>query len=440
VSRFGWGEVTGRQWAVLAGATLGYGLYYVCRLSLAVVKAPLVSTGILTEAQVGLAGSALFFTYAAGKFANGILADRVNLRLLLALGLVGSALVNLALGWAGGWLIFAGFAALWGLNGWLQSMGASACVVGITRWFEPRQRGTCYGLWSASHNIGEALTFLLTSLVVATWGWRAGFVASATAGAFGVLLIWVLFRHKPLDPNATVAVEAAPVKTLGLLTPDQLRVLRNPLVWCIASASAAVYVTRYAVNSWGVFYFHHAKGYTLVEAGSLVAISSVCGVLGTIASGWLSDVVFLGDRVKPSVLFGILNCASLALMLLVPHGPWILDALSMVGFGLSIGSLVCLMGGLMAVDSVPKAAAGTALGLVGVASYLGAGTQDVLSGWLIGRGRLGSAGLPAYDFTSVRACWLAAALASVALTLLAWRMQRRRARRSLGLEPPLSRR
>ena len=29
VSRFGWREVTGRQWAVLAGATLGYGLYYV---------------------------------------------------------------------------------------------------------------------------------------------------------------------------------------------------------------------------------------------------------------------------------------------------------------------------------------------------------------------------------------------------------------------------
>ncbi len=428
VSRFGWGEVTGRQWAVLAGATFGYGFYYVCRLSLAVVKAPLVSTGVLTEAQVGIAGSALFFAYAAGKFANGVLADRLNLRLLLALGLVGSALVNLALGWAGGWLVFAGFAALWGLNGWLQSMGASACVVGITRWFEPRQRGTCYGLWSASHNLGEAITFLLTSLVVASWGWRAGFLASAAAGAFGVLLIWVLFRHKPLEASATVAVEAVPVKPSGLLTQEQLRVLRSPLVWCIASASAAVYVTRYAVNSWGVFYFHHAKGYTLVEAGSLVAISSVCGVIGTIASGWLSDVVFHGDRVKPSVLFGLLNCASLALMLLVPHGPRILDALSMVGFGLSIGSLVCLMGGLMAVDSVPRAAAGTALGLVGVASYIGAGIQDVLSGWLIGRGRLSGAGLPAYDFTSVRACWLAAALASVALTLLARHMQRQSGR------------
>ena len=90
-------------------------------------------------------------------------------------------------------------------------------------------------------------------------------------------------------------------------------------------------------------------------------------------------------------------------------------------------------------DSVPRAAAGTALGLVGVASYVGAGTQDVLSGWLIGRGRLSGAGLPAYDFTSVRACWLAAALASVALTLLAWRMQRRQAQRSLGVKPSSAR-
>ena len=137
---FAWREISARQWLVLAGATFGYGLYYVCRLSLSVVKAPLVAEHVLTPAQIGLAGSALFYANAVGKFTNGVLADRLSLRKMLALGLAGSAALNLLLGVAGGWLGFALFAAVWGLNGWFQSMGAPACVVGLTRWFEPRQR------------------------------------------------------------------------------------------------------------------------------------------------------------------------------------------------------------------------------------------------------------------------------------------------------------
>lgn len=33
------------KWAVFAAATLGYGLFYVCRLSLNVVKKPIVDAG-----------------------------------------------------------------------------------------------------------------------------------------------------------------------------------------------------------------------------------------------------------------------------------------------------------------------------------------------------------------------------------------------------------
>lgn len=95
---FGWREITGRQWTVFAVATMGYGLYYVCRLSLSVVKAPMVAEGVLTETQVGIVGSALFYLYATGKFANGFLADRVSLRRLFSLGLLISAGVNLLLG------------------------------------------------------------------------------------------------------------------------------------------------------------------------------------------------------------------------------------------------------------------------------------------------------------------------------------------------------
>jgi OPA family sugar phosphate sensor protein UhpC-like MFS transporter len=415
-NRSRWREITGRQWTVFVVATVGYGLYYVCRLSLSVVKTPLVAEGVLTETQVGIVGAVLFYLYAVGKFANGFLADRVSLRRLFSLGLLVSAGVNLLLGWGVG---FATFLTLWAVNGWVQSMGAPACVVSLTRWFDRRQRGTFYGLWSSSHNIGEGLTFLLTAAVVAAWDWRAGFMSVGLAGLGGAAMIWLLMRDRPAEGQVT--------GQSGRVSAEQWRVLRNPVVWSIALASTCMYVTRYAVNSWGVFYFQNAKQYTLVDAGGLVAISSVCGVLGTVASGWVSDVLFKGDRFRPALLFGLLNLASLALMLGTSPGHRLLDTLAMVGFGLGIGALVCYLGGLMAVDAVSSNVAGAALGVVGIASYLGAGVQDILSGWLIGRGRTGSAGAADYDFTAVGSCWLAAALGAVLLILIAERLHRRQA-------------
>ena len=55
------------RWSVFLSATLGYGLYYVCRLSLNVIKKPIVDAGVLSETELGIIGSGLFITYAVGK-------------------------------------------------------------------------------------------------------------------------------------------------------------------------------------------------------------------------------------------------------------------------------------------------------------------------------------------------------------------------------------
>ena len=61
------------QWATFLSATIGYGTYYVCRLSLNVIKKPIVDNGVFSETELGIIGSVLFFTYAIGKFTNGFL-------------------------------------------------------------------------------------------------------------------------------------------------------------------------------------------------------------------------------------------------------------------------------------------------------------------------------------------------------------------------------
>lgn len=408
------------QWSVFLSATIGYGLYYVCRLSLSVVKKPLVDGGILTENELGIVGSALFFAYAVGKFANGFLADRVNIKRFMAIGLLISALVNITLGFSHS---FWAFVILWGINGWAQSMGAPASVVGLSRWFTNKERGSYYGFWSASHNIGEALTFIATAFVVSIAGWRWGFEAAGIAGLIGAVIIMLFLHDSPTSKGLPAVMPPKELdKSVGA---TQLEVLKNPFIWILALSSACMYISRYAINSWGIFFLENEKSYTSVEASSIIAVSSVCGIIGTVLSGVLSDKLFKGNRNVPALIFGIGNTIAIALFVFVPKGFFAIDIFSMILFGLSIGVLICYLGGLMAVDIAPKKASGAALGVIGIASYIGAGIQDILSGSLIGDSKTMTDGIVAYDFSSIRYFWIGAAALSFILCASLWKVKSR---------------
>ncbi len=410
------------QWSTFLAATLGYGMYYVCRLSLNVVKKPIVDEGVFSETELGIIGAVLFFTYAVGKFTNGFLADRSNINRFMSTGLLVTALVNLCLGFVHSFILFA---VLWGISGWFQSMGAASCVVGLSRWFTDKERGSFYGFWSASHNIGEAMTFIIVASIVSVLGWRYGFLGAGLVGLIGALIVWRFFHDTPQSKglpavNAPVAKKAVDSVETDEFNRAQKSVLRNPAIWILAFSSAFMYISRYAVNSWGVFYLQAEKGYSTLDASFIISISSVCGIVGTMFSGVISDRFFCGRRNIPALIFGLMNVFSLCLFLLVPGVHFWLDALAMILFGLGIGVLICFLGGLMAVDIAPRNASGAALGVVGIASYIGAGLQDVMSGVLIEGNKRFVNGVEVYDFTYINWFWIGAALLSVLLALLVW--------------------
>ena len=410
------------QWYTFLAATLGYGMYYVCRLSLNVVKKPIVDEGVFSETELGIIGAVLFFTYAVGKFMNGFLADRSNINRFMSTGLLVTALVNLCLGFVHSFILFA---VLWGISGWFQSMGAASCVVGLSRWFTDKKRGSFYGFWSASHNIGEAMTFIIVASIVSALGWRYGFLGAGLVGLIGALVVWRFFHDTPQSKGLPAVNAPEKKKEMDALETEELNraqkaVLRNPAIWILALSSAFMYISRYAVNSWGVFYLQAEKGYSTLDASFIISISSVFGIVGTMFSGVISDRFFGGRRNIPALIFGLMNVFALCLFLLVPGVHFWMDALAMILFGLGIGVLICFLGGLMAVDIAPRNASGAALGVVGIASYIGAGLQDVMSGVLIEGNKRLVDGVEVYDFTYINWFWIGAALLSVLLALLVW--------------------
>ena len=368
--------------------TVGYSLYYVCRTSLNVVKKPILESGALDATQLGIIGSALLFAYAIGKFVNG----------------------------------FVAFAVMWGVNGWAQSMGAPPAIIALSRWYPLSKRGTYYGFFSASHNLGEFLSFLFVGAVVGIFGWQWGFVGSSVAGVLGVAVIVFLLHDTPeskgLPPIEVLTGEESPGQSHdhGSTSDLQRSVIRNPFVWVLALSSAFMYVSRYAVNGWGVLFLQEVKGYSLALATQVISVNALLGIVGTVFSGWLSDTLFHGRRNVLAFGFGVLNTVALCLFLYSGDGI-LVNMLSMVLFGMAIGVLICFLGGLMAIDIVPREATGAALGIVGMASYIGAGLQDIVSGWLINEGKTVVDGVARYDFEAAALFWIAASALSFILAL-----------------------
>ncbi|TNE64380.1 MAG: MFS transporter [Alphaproteobacteria bacterium] len=412
------------RFRVMLAVTLGYGLLYTCRLALGVVKKPLIDEGIFTPDELGLIGSALFYSYAFGKLTNGFLADHVNIKRVLALFFALTAVCNIGMGFVAS----VGFAtALWGLNGWFQSFGAPGGVVAMTNWFSNRERGRMYGVWSTAHSIGEGLTFLVVGSVVSYWGWQAGFWTPGAIGIATAAVSFLLLQDRPtslgLPPVADWKndhYETVTKQDSGSVFRTQLAILKIPAVWILALASATTYVTRYGINSWGILYLQEQRGFSLPEAGTVLMVSTLSGIAGAVTYGFVSDKFFGARRPPANLIFAIIEVIGLLLFFYGPNSmPVIL--VSMVLFGLGMTGLVTALGGLFAVDICPKRVAGAAMGVVGVFSYLGAALQEHVSGVLIGDGMTMVDGVRQYDFGPVILFWIGASIVSALLAASLWR-------------------
>ena len=414
------------------GVTSAYTLYYVCRMTLGVVKQPVIDGGVLTAGQLGVIGSVFYFVYAAGKFTNGFIADYCNIRRFMAWGLGISAFINLVLGVLGllqgplgiaSVVLLTAFVLLWGLNGWVQSMGSPPGTISLSRWYPLNKRGTMYSIFSSTPSFGKALTMIVLGVVVAVAGWQWGFVAAAAAGVLGTVIAAVFISDTPESKGLPSVQELAgePMKTLDKKPTKELQkwVFHHPGIWVIAISSAFIYITQHAVSDWGVLFLQKQKTFSLESATQIIGISEAFGVVGNLLAGWISDRLFHGNRARPVVIAGALTVVTLALFLFTGGTYW-MNILYIAVFSMAFSVVFCIVAGLMALDFVPRKATGAALGIVGISSYAAAGLQSIVSGFLIE----GNAAEGVYNFGPVSIFWTIACLIAFVLPVIGWKYLR----------------
>lgn len=400
---------------LLVAITLGYGLSYIGRLALGVVKKPLIDQGIYSPAILGAMGSALFACYAVAKLVNGFVADHVDVRRFIAVGIAGSALCCIVLGSV---TSAPSAIVMSGLNGVFQSFAAPGCIIALAATYDRADRGRAYGIWSTSHSIGEAITFLVLGAAVGAVGWRVGFWGAAAFGLIACAVVLALVPRK----LATGASDGHAMDR-GQQVRAQFAVLKLWPIWLLGLASAAGYVTRYGIDSWGILYLEEARGYGAAGAGSLLMVANLAGIVGSLALGYTSDLLFDGWRPPANLMFGLFEVAGLALVFFVPS-PLALWA-GMIVFGIGVGGVNASIGGLFAVDLAPPRYVGAVMGMVGSFSYLGSALQEHVSGTLIQAGLRKVNGVNHYDFSGAISFWMGAAAVSMLLSLLLWRRGKR---------------
>jgi MFS transporter, OPA family, sugar phosphate sensor protein UhpC len=396
------------RWQGMTTMIIGYGMYYVVKMTLGVAKKPMIQSGF-TATELGQIGAALLIAYAFGKFFHGFLGDRCNVKKLVPLGLLGCAVVNIILGFTP---YFYAFLVLWFVNGWFQSMGSAPCIVSITQWFSKKEVATQYGVFSIAHYLGEGATFIFSAMLIVHFGWQSAFLYPGLACLVLSFVMYLCMYDRPQAyglPSANEfkgeAEEVAKEKT-KTTREAQIEVIKNPYVWLVALSAAFMGIARYSVSSWGVIYLQEVKSYSLVAAGSVLAMSPLMGGLGSFASGFISDKVFKSNHALTTVFFGLVMLGGLVGFCLSPAGNQWLDTLFISIFGFGLGVILCFVGGMLAVDLCSQKGAGAAMGTVGLLAYAGAALQDVANGWLMDASMTIVNGQTIYNFTNIKMFWI----------------------------------
>lgn len=354
---------TARRWAMLAVSTLAQTASAVALHGPAFLIPVLHTREGLSLPTAGLVSATPMVGVMLTLVAWGVVVDRWGERLALLVGLGATALAALAsttaqgaLGW-GAWLFVAGAAAA-------SANAASGRVV--VGWFPAGRRGLAMGIRQMAQPLGVAVAAVSMAVLAEQNGIRVALAVPAVAAGLACLAVAVVVKDPP-RPARTV--ETA----------------RNPYVGDrtlarVHGVSMLLVVPQFLVWSYSLAWLVTDRGWSAASAGSLVAGTQLCGAVGRIAVGHLSDRV--GSRMRPLRWVAAAVVVTMGLLGAAAHEGWGVAVLLLV-----VASTVTVADNGLAFTAVAERAgpfwSGRALGVQNTGQFLTAAAVPPLAGGLV---------------------------------------------------------
>lgn len=296
----------------------------------------------------GVLDTSFMMAYAVGLFLNGYIGDRVNMRILLAIGMGSTSVLVFIFGCVAEWTLFYNkyfYTVIWIINGLMQSTGWPVVVACMGNWFGQSSRGVLLGLWSSCASVGNIIGALLVSSVL-SYGYQYAFLVTSAVLFSGSFIVLFGLIPSPIDvglelanddpePKSNVNTDKddvhAPLLSAGASQPivkqnypsedDDItydvqatrptsmsffKACLLPGVIPYALAYAFLKLVNYSFFFWLPFYLHNAFKWEESVADQLSTAYDVAGIVGGTVVGFMSDR--LGKRtimIVPMLIFSI---------------------------------------------------------------------------------------------------------------------------------------
>ena len=355
-----------KQRHIVGGLWITYALFYLGRVNLSVVLPLLALELSVSRAEIGILGSVFFWVYGIGNVICGELGSRVSPHRVIGLGLLASAIVNLAFGF-GSSLVF--MLLVWAVNGLAQSGGWSPMMRIIAERLDASQAKRVSTMMPFSYVVGTAITWTVIGALATGDNWRLAFWLPGLVLLVSALLWWRAGIDAPKTSGTGLRLSALVAEARGL----SFALLVAALAGFVRNGSI-IWLPAYILDT-GLFADH--------LAGLVAALTQVIAFAGIFLA---RQLVMRSDKVLLTALL-MLAAAGFAFLLLTLSGALlsvivISFALMMLNgaFGLVTSSMPLLLAGPGRASSIAGTLNMMATVAGGLAGFSVGGLVE-LSGW-----------------------------------------------------------
>jgi MFS family permease len=311
-------SATAARYRVTAFAISLAALAYVQRVAISQAAEGIQVDLGLGKAELGLVFGAFGLSYALFEIPNGLLGDRLGVRVTLTRIVIAWSVFTALTGAA--W----NFTSLW-IARFLFGAGEAGCFPNLTRmlstWLPLRSRLRAQALmWACSRWAGAATPLLVLALV--RWqGWRWAFVVLAVLGFVWAAAFYLWFRDDPAEHPAVNAEELSLLQDARALTsqegePQWYRsLLKLPVMILVFQYFCFSFVWYFYVT-WLPSYLREARHASATEAAAFAMLPLLFGGFGSLVAGYAAarfsrrKIAFFGFLSSGLLLFAVTRIGS----------------------------------------------------------------------------------------------------------------------------------
>jgi len=367
-----------------------YGAFYFCRTNISAavpgLKEPVESGGLgLTATEISYILAATKIAYAMGQLLNGQMSEQLSPRKMLAIGMFGTAALNVLFGF-GTALYFLIF--IWACNGYSQSLGWTPCVRVLANWFPIWRRGVVIGIVGTGYQVTAVATFIVAGYSAELFGWQGAMWLSAGIMVAAALFMLVMLEEKP--PAAGIEESEDLAKLAHTTAPKNdpqnsvrhnfLLTITNPSLWLLGVALGLLNASRYGFLDWGLTHLKEVQETGVGKAALKYAVLPLGAIAGSYLAGWATDR-FFGSRRAPITCVLLIALGLLSLVYdSVARTSVPATILLLLAIGFCIYGPQVLLVGTAPADLARKGTSAAAAGFVNCMGYIGAASGDYFTG------------------------------------------------------------